>query len=119
MAPTIGQELKGKPQWVKWMRNDQKYFKTCERYQTYWEHHFRPTEHEEGEHEDQTEDPRRWIVKIFQSEEQARSKADDLLLDYKYFKKWRFEMEPYVQSDGSIMNKDERLNAWKQANSLK
>lgn len=108
------QDLRGKPKWVEWMRKDMHYFKTQEHFHKYWERHFRPVDLEE-EHEEKTEDPRRWIVKIFQSEEKARQKSNDLLIDYKYFKKWVYEVEPYVRSDGYIMTEEERIIAWQEA----
>ena len=109
---------KDKPQWVKLLHENKYYFKTIEKVEKYWAHHYKPMELEEDKPQ-QIKDPRRWITKIFQSQETAKSNSNDLQIDYKYFKRWKFEMEPFVKNDGTIMTEDERIAAWEQANNHK
>jgi len=105
-----------KPRWIKSMDDSKaNYFKAVKSFDRYWKKHLLPNEEEENpkEKERQIKDPRPWIVKIFQSKERAQEKSNELLIQYKNFNKWKFEMLPYVKSDGSIMSTEERLDAWK------
>jgi nucleoside-diphosphate kinase len=62
------------------------------------------------EEEKEEEDPRPFIVRLFQSEERAKEKSNELTIQYKKFNKWRLEMLPYVKSDGKIMTKERTLS---------
>ena len=115
------------PLWVHQMQKDNtNYFKTVKHFERYWEHHFKPNEEEEEYssnekkqvREEEDLDPRRFIVKLFKSEEEGKEKSNKLLIYYKNFNKWQLEMLPYVKSNGSIMTPDERIAAWKQLNKL-
>ena len=106
------------PTWVKLLHENKYYFKTIEKVEKYWAHHYKPMELEEDKPQ-QLGDPRRWITKIFQLKETAKTNSNDLLIDYKYFKRWKFEMEPLVKNDGTIMTEDERIASWEQANNHK
>ena len=116
----IGYQGFGKPRWVKMMENEHtNYFKAIEKFENYWKYHFEPNEeNEKSAHEptdqNKEKDPRRLIVKLFQSEKRAKEKSNELALAYKKFQKWKMEMLPYVKADGSIMNTQERIDAWKQ-----
>ena len=50
-----------------------------------------------------------------EAREKAKAKSDALLIDYKYFKRWKYEMEPFVKNDGTIMTEKERIEAWDEA----
>lgn len=114
-----------KPVWVKMMDGSRKanYFKAIKKYDRYWARHFTPGEEEERENaqklkDDHEHDPRPLLVRIFQSEERGKEKSQELLIEYKGFKKWKMEMMPYVKSDGSIMTPEERVAAWNQLKNL-
>ena len=100
------------------LHENKQYFKTIEKVEKYFSHHYKPMELEEDKPQQQ-HDPRRWITKIFQSDETAKTNSDALLIDYKYFKRWKFEMEPFVKNDGTIMTEDERIAAWQEAKNHK
>lgn len=104
-------QIKHPPRWVKLLRQNKHYFKTIKRVDRYFAHHYVPLELEDDKPQQQV-DPRRWIVKVFQSEEVAKTKSNDLLMEFKYFKRWKFEMEPFVKGNGTIMTEEERIAAW-------
>lgn len=112
--------LSARPRWVRMMDNPTtNYFKAVKSYNRYWRKHFLPGEEKEDLHREvQEEDPRPLIRKWFQSEEQAKEKSNSLKVEYKKFKKWEYEMLPFVKANGRLMDIDERLAAWKQSQSL-
>ncbi len=116
----ITSTAQGQPRWVKMMKSDQtNYFKTIKRFDRYWKKHFIPNEEEEMESKGiasdsvREKDPRPWLVRCFQSVEQAKEKSNELSLPYRNFYKWKNEMLPYVKSNGKLMSMKERMEAWK------
>lgn len=109
------------PSWVKMMeRENVNYYVTTKRFNRYWKHHLKPKKDIKNPITPTTQepDPRFFYVKLFQSSEKAQQKSNALRVQYKNFKKWQLEMLPYVKSDGFIMTKTERIEAWQQLNSL-
>jgi hypothetical protein len=110
--------VNAKPKWLRLLESkDPNYFEAVKNFDKYWSKHFPPDEEErEMKHTDKENenDPRPFLIKIFQSEERAKEKSNQLSVSFKKFMKWRMEMLPYVKADGKIMSMEERLEAWKQ-----
>lgn len=113
-----------KPKWLKMLESkNPNYFKAVKSFEKYWTKHFIPGEEEEESYhkeekkkkeEEEENDPRPNIVRLFQSEERAKERSNELNVQYKNFQKWRLAMLPFVKSDGTIMTSEEQLEAWKQ-----
>jgi len=111
-------DLNAKPKWLRLLESeDPNYFEAVKNFDRYWGKHFPPDEEErEMKHteKENESDPRPFLVKVFQSEERAKEKSNELAVQFKKFIKWKMEMLPYVKADGNIMSTEERLEAWKQ-----
>ena len=112
------------PHWVKAIDDPSaNYYKTVKQYDRYWSRHFAPNcSEEENEldrgRKDLDEDARPFYVKIFQSEERAKEKSNNLNIERKRFEKWKLEMMPYIKADGHIMTPEERIKAWSMLNNM-
>jgi hypothetical protein len=91
-----------KPLWVNMMNDSVNYFEAVKAFNTYWKYHQIPKEEDEiiGEHE----------KKQKQNEKQNEYENESqLAFQYKKFKWWQRQVEPWVQSDGKILPLEQRI----------
>jgi hypothetical protein len=93
-----------KPLWVNMMHDSVNYFEAVNAFNTYWKYHQIPKEEDEiiGEHEKK----QKQNVKEKEHENENETR---LAFQYKKFKWWQRQLEPWVQSDGKILPLEQRI----------
>nr|WP_294933698.1 hypothetical protein [uncultured Flavobacterium sp.] len=90
------------PEWIMMMNDpNTNYFKAVETFNSYWKNREKPTEEKEIFEEKKSK------IKEYKNE-----KTLQYAFEYKKFLKWQKQMLPYVQEDGRILTKKERMEIW-------
>lgn len=90
------------PAWIKMMDDPNvNYYTAVETFNNYWKNKEKPTEEKEIFKE------RRSKVKEYKNKRTLQ-----YALEYKRFLKWQKKILPFVQEDGRILTKEERLEIW-------
>lgn len=101
---SIGQQpdYASKPHWIKMMEDSSvNYFEAVKAFNTYWKDRSKPVE----EKEIFSNYNQRKITTVRKTEREAKEYA----IEYKKFLNWQRETLPYVQADGRILSREERL----------
>ena len=101
-----------KPLWVSMMHDSVNYFEAVKAFETYWKYHQVPNEEDEiiGEHEKKEKQNKNESEKQKENEnERANESESQLAFQYKKFKWWQKQVEPWVQSDGKILPLEQRI----------
>jgi hypothetical protein len=102
-----------KPCWIE-MINDTSanYFEVEKAFSIYFQHHEMPEAEHDVIGEISTEER-----KISKREMRKRQAEDAMRMELKKYEHWRFQMQPYVQEDGTILSPSKRLEIWRDGNS--
>lgn len=99
------------PVWIDMIyKEETNYFQAVKAFDLYWKNRELPVEEEEildsKFQKEREEDEKGFFYRLFhRNEEEAKEYA----FEYKRFKHWQREVEPYVQADGRILTKAEQL----------
>ena len=112
--PVMAQKDFKKPRWIKLMHDPSaNYFETVKAFDKYWKTREKPEEEGEKKVNEKREKKRPLLRSIFVSEEKEEEQIEKIAMEYKFYKRWKREMLPYVQPDGSILNQEQQLELWK------
>jgi hypothetical protein len=102
------------PVWISMMEQDGgNYYETVKAFDTYWASRTKPVD---VEAEDMPKGKEYTQKKMNKRQKKKNAKAaseQEMIYQVKRFRKWKADMQPYVQEDGTILNSDERLKLWK------
>lgn len=99
------------PHWIQMMDDPNvNYFEAVKAFDEFWKDREEP---EEEEHDNKKE---KFIFKrIFTSEKKKKAESYQYVIQFKKFKQWKRDAQPYVQSDGSILSKAEQMRIWEES----
>jgi hypothetical protein len=100
------------PYWIQMMDDPNvNYFEAVKAFDEFWKDREEPEEEEEntGEKEKSV------FKKIFTSEKKEKEESYRYVIQFKKFKQWKRDAQPYVQSDGSILSKAEQMKIWEES----
>jgi Skp family chaperone for outer membrane proteins len=113
-------EFKTHPIWIIMMDDSAvNYYQAIKAFNTYWEDKISPIENEANSNEKETEKNKkkkqheRYEKKLAAMTAEQRNEFDRINYEYKRFLNWMYEMKPYVQANGSILSRQQRLDMWK------
>jgi hypothetical protein len=99
------------PHWIQMMDDPNvNYFEAVKAFDEFWKDREEP---EEEEHKSEKE--RSIFKRIFISEKKEKAESYQYVIQFKKFKQWKRDAQPYVQSDGSILSKEEQMKIWKES----
>jgi hypothetical protein len=100
------------PVWIQMMDEEHvKYAEAVKAFNLFWENREKPTEENEmfsaSEQEKEQKD--------FVTRKKAHKEADAVkyAFEFKKFMRWQVKVQSYLNVDGTVMNADERIVAWK------
>lgn len=98
------------PHWIQMMSDSTvNFFEADKAFREFWKNREEPEIEENEKHEKKK---RSLLRRMFESEEKEQAENAKYLIEYKRFKQWRRDVEPFVQPDGSILSKEEQMKIW-------
>lgn len=109
------------PEWIKMMDDPNVNFFVIEKsFNDYWKGKELPVEEDEVlDVKNNSERKRRFLGLFRRKESEAKKEGEQYAFEYKKYQWWRRQMLPYVQPDGTILNKDQQIQIWRQQKELK
>jgi hypothetical protein len=104
------------PYWIDMIKEPNvNYFEAIKAYETFWDGKHKPLE--ENELIGQTKGTASKEEKMESRKEMRERKREKEMykkygLECKKFEHWKMQVKPYVQSDGTIISKEEQLKMW-------
>ncbi|NML72023.1 hypothetical protein HHL23_19815 [Chryseobacterium sp. RP-3-3] len=90
------------PQWIKMMDDpNASYYQTVKSFEDYWKDREKPVEENEIFRDKEAK------IRKYKNKETPK-----YAFEYKKFMNWRKKTFPFVQDDGRILTKDERMEIW-------
>lgn len=115
---TKAKNYKKYPYWIEMIKDPNvNYFDAINAYETFWKGKHKPID--ENETIGQIKGNEGKENEIENKKEIRESKREKALfkkygLECKKFEHWKFQVKPYVQSDGHILSKEEQLKLWEE-----
>jgi len=101
------------PYWIQMMEDPKvNYFEALKAFDEFWEDREEPEEQEEEQHNKKEGSI---FKRLFTSEKKEKAESYQYVIQYKKFKQWKRDALPYVQSDGSILSKEEQMKIWEES----
>lgn len=112
---------KAAPEWIKMMDDPNVNFFVIEKsFNDYWKGKELPVEEDEVlDVKNNSERKRRFLGLFKRKESEAKKEGEQYAFEYKKYQWWRRQVLPYVQPDGTILNKDQQIQIWRQQKELK
>jgi hypothetical protein len=105
------------PYWIDMMNDSTvNYFEAVKAFKIFWKDRKEPSEENEmKDHaEGKKEEHHTRLGRIMHAKEiKQEAETEKYAMDYKKFIHWKLMNEPYVQPNGHILSKSERLEIWK------
>jgi hypothetical protein len=115
--PSKKMDYSKQPYWIEMMNDSSvNYFEAVKAFKVFWKDRKEPSEENEmKEHaQGKKEDHESRLGKVIHAKEiKLDQESEKYSLEYKKFLHWKMITEPYVQPDGHILSKSERLEIWK------
>ncbi len=101
------------PYWIQMMDDPNvNYFEAVKAFDEFWKDREEPEEEDEKH---SSEKEKSIFKKIFISEKKEKEENYRYVIQFKKFKQWKRDAQPYVQSDGSILSKGEQMKIWEES----
>lgn len=109
------------PEWIAMMDDPNVNFFVIEKsFNDYWKGKELPVEEDEILDTKNNSERKRGFLGLFKRRESAaREEGQKYAFAYKKYQWWRRQVLPYVQPDGTILNKDQQIRIWQQQKELK
>ncbi|PSL46340.1 hypothetical protein CLV51_103318 [Chitinophaga niastensis] len=127
-APALAQQHNNarqankEPDWIKMMDDPNvNFFVIDKSFNDYWKGKELPVEEDEILDVKNNSERKRGFLGLFKRKESAEKKEEGqkYAFEYKKYQWWRRQVLPYVQSDGTILNKDQQIQIWQKQKELK
>ena len=102
------------PAWIQMMDDpNANYFEAKKAFDQYWENRGKPEI--EGEGSVEKEEKRSFLSKLLKSDQKEEQERHEYAIEYKRFIRWKMEVEPFVQPDGSILTLEQQRQIWEKS----
>ncbi|MDB5274030.1 MAG: hypothetical protein JWO58_2397 [Chitinophagaceae bacterium] len=104
------------PAWIQMMDDpNANYFEAKKAFDQYWANREKPEIEGEGGVEKEKEEKRSFVSKLFKSDAKEAAEKHEYAIEYKRFIRWKMEVEPFVQPDGSILTLEQQRIIWEKS----
>jgi hypothetical protein len=105
------------PVWIQMMDDPHvNYFEANKAFEQFWSNREKPEIEGEGSAEQKDKEEKRSLLsRLVKSDKAEEAERHEYAISYKRFVRWRMEVEPFVQSDGSVLSLDEQRLIWEKS----
>jgi len=120
----VRQDYRNNPVWIKMIDDTStNYFEAVKAFEEYWKNREKPIEETDvldikvSKKEERIRE--RHEKKLSNMTPSQRNEYDQMQYQYKRFVNWMYEVKPFVQQDGRILNDEEKAAIWRQQSQQK